>query len=241
MNETKNIVLDKWLSGIFAREVYKVVVDDEFITGSEQERLSELCNKPVFVYSKVPVEPLDYVQFLEGLDFGLVDTQVIFEKRIANASDFSGNCVLRFAEPADHEKVRELAEESFECSRFHLDPKITVQTASRIKAQWAANYFAGNRGQQMIVSEIEGRIVGFAQLLYIAERSVAVDLIAVDKKVRRKGIGCDMLRYAECHHQRFEKICVGTQVANTASIRLYEKFGFRFVGANYTFHFHGPD
>jgi len=194
VNKSKNIVLDEWLSGVFACEVYKVVVDDEFIEMSGQEHLRELCSKPAFIYSKVPVEPLDHVRFLEGLDFGLIDTQVVFEKRIANASKFSGNCVLRFAVPDDKEKVMDLAEESFKYSRFHLDSKITNQIASRIKGQWAANYFTGNRGQQMVVAELEGRIVGFAQLLYVDEISVAVDLIAVDKKARRKGVCCDMLR-----------------------------------------------
>lgn len=232
------IVCDQWLSEIFGHDVCKVVVDDELVKSGADELTTKIAGKPVFVYTKVPVECLCYVNFLEELGFRLVEANVVFEKQIAGAPDLASNCVLRFSEPGDEEQVTALAGRSFKYSRFHLDPLIPGEVANRVKTGWAANFFAGRRGQRMVIAEINDRIIGFAQLLFGKGGCLTIDLIAVDEGARRKGVGRDMISFAESGCEGFEKIRAGTQVANIASIRLYEKCGFMVVGANYVFHYH---
>jgi ribosomal protein S18 acetylase RimI-like enzyme len=238
-NRCRNMVKDHWLSDIFGYDVYRLVVDDAFIESNGAKLTEEIPGKPVFIYAKVPVRSLHYVGFLEGLGFRLVDTNIVFEKQVSKVGDVTGNCVVRFAQEGDQEQVTELAGSNFECSRFHLDAFIPDEIANEIKSQWARNFFVGERGEQMVVAVIEDKVVGFAQLLFGENKNLVIDLIAVDRDQRRKGIAKDMITYAEENCQSLEKIRVGTQLANTASVKLYEKLGFRMAGASYILHYHG--
>ena len=89
----------------------------------------------------------------------------------------------------------------------------------------------------MVVAQLDSKIVGFLQLLY-AEGDLVIDLIAVDARFRRMGIAGDMINFAQSTIKGFQRVVVGTQLANVPSIRLYESMGFRAAGSKYIFHFH---
>jgi ribosomal protein S18 acetylase RimI-like enzyme len=246
--EHKNIIFDQWLAQILQRDVYKFVIDDELIekTGDQAAReyrlLRELQSRPVFMYAKVSAIAPSAVKFLETLGFNLVDTNVVFEKPIASQQRFAGHCAVRFALPEDKNQVVALAEKSFVYSRFHLDKSIPEVIANTIKATWVGNFFAGKRGDQMVVAlmgeaSVNEVIVGFLQLLQ-RNNDLTIDLIAVAENQRRKGVAGDMIAYAESQYQDCSRILVGTQVANIPSVRLYEKLGFRLCASNYVFHYH---
>jgi len=130
-----------------------------------------------------------------------------------------------------------LERNNFKYSRFHLDPAIEDRVSNEIKAQWARNYFRGDRGNQMVVSEKDGQVTGFLQLLYNAD-TLIIDLIAVSKENRNKNIASEMINFAENKLEGFTKIRVGTQAANIPSIGLYEKLGFSINYMKYVFHYH---
>ena len=115
--------------------------------------------------------------------------------------------------------------------------------ADEIKAQWAGNFFKGERGDRLVVAELteKGRqkIVGFALLATPANGQVVIDLIAVEEAYRRRGIAAEMIAFVESQFAP-AVIAVGTQVANLPSVRLYEKLGFRLAGTQHVFHFHNP-
>ena len=67
---------------------------------------------------------------------------------------------------------------------------------------------------------------------------VVIDLIAVDKNHRRKNTASSLIAYAESEYNNCLLIRVGTQIANIASVRLYEKLGFRLTQSQYIFHYH---
>jgi ribosomal protein S18 acetylase RimI-like enzyme len=90
----------------------------------------------------------------------------------------------------------------------------------------------------MVVVEVEGAVVGFLQLLRAADGALVIDLIAVDERYRRRGLGGEMIAFVEAKAGAGQLIRVGTQIANTASIRLYEGVGFRMTEAQYVFHYH---
>lgn len=239
-----NMICDLWLSQILKQEVYKLVIDDEFVkhinnhTSQEYRILHALPLKRVFIYCKVPVDAISSIKLLEELDFYLIDTNMTFEKPILPTHHFAGYWTIRFAVPSDESQVVELARKNFAYSRFHLDGNISRDAANTVKAEWVRNYFLGNRGEQMVVATVEGRVVGFIQVLYGNEKTLIIDLIAVDKKWRRKGIAVDMIAYAESNCGGFNRIQVGSQIANIPSIRLYEKLGFKMFKAEYVFHYH---
>ena len=240
----KKIIYDQWLAKILQRDTYRLVADEDLIqkasdeTSSECQLLRELQSRPIFMYAKIPTTCLCAVNFLDRLGFSLVDTNVVFEKEIEQAHRFADNCVVRLSTPKDKSQVMELSKNGFAYSRFHLDSMISAPVANLIKAQWAGNYFAGAaRGHKMVVALVDEAIVGFL-LLVRGDDDLIINLIAVDEMQRRKGIASDMIAYAEIQSSGYSRTVVGTQVANIASIRFYEKNGFRLCASNYVFHFH---
>lgn len=244
MSEHKNIVYDQWLAKIIQRDTYRLFVDDDFIKKSRDNAsrgyhlLQELQSKPVFIYTKVPAVAVSAIKFLETLGFNLVDTKVVFEKPITPASEFSCHCAVRFAIPEDKNQAVELAKKSFVYSRFHQDSAIPDVVANTIKAEWVANYFAGKRGDEMVVALVDETVFGFLLLIRGSKGDLIIDLIAVDGSQRRKGIASDMIAYAESRCSDCSRMVAGTQVTNIPSIRLYEKLGFRISASQYVFHYH---
>ncbi len=242
---TKNsIVHDQWLSRIFQRDVYKIVIDNIFVNKGNikncetYNNIVELQNSPVFLYSKVPVGYLEVINVLGNFNFSLIDTNITFEKPATQEDTFVGNSQIRFAFSTDQDQVVNLARKSFIFTRFHLDLAITNTKANEVKGEWVRNFFHGNRGDQMVVALVDKKIVGFAQLLHGKDKTLIIDQIAVGEIHRGKGIAKDMITYAEKECHEFQKIRVGTQLVNIPSINLYENLGFRMSGAQYVFHYH---
>jgi len=236
---------DGWLAQLVGRDAYTLTVTPALIEASagkhtrSYSRFRELQAKSVFLSAKVPVTDAAGREFLEEHGFRLIDTNVRFEKPAETPTSITGDSQLRFAEARDREAVVDLARRSFLFTRFHQDPLIAKKTADEIKAQWAGNFFNGQRGDRMAVAIVESKLVGFALLETRGAENVVIDLIAVDEDYRRRGIAAELIAFVESQFAP-RGIAVGTQVANLPSVRLYEKLGFRLADAQYVFHFHNP-
>jgi len=233
----KNIIKDEWLSGIFGHDVYAVILDSAFIGGTGPKSLKYLQRGRVFLYSKVSCDDPQGVGFLQDNGFYLVDTNVVFEKKILPSHNVASFYKSRFAVSDDEEAVARIAERAFTLSRFHRDANISDDTANRIKAEWAKNYFRGSRGDFMVVAEHGKAMTGFLQLIKGNDKQLVIDLIAVDKAHREQGTARDMIAYAESRCGDFRTIRVGTQLANATSMRFYENMGFRYLTSQYVFHY----
>jgi len=236
----KHLHHDQWLSDVLKHEVYQLDVSYEFIKSPESTNRafsSKIRSKNVFIYAKVQVHDHGAIKLLENLGFNLVDTNIIFEKPIDSPSRGAGSSEIRFAVPEDRRGVRSLAAYSFSYSRFHLDALIPNDQANQIKASWAENFFFGRRGDSMVVTSVDGKIAGFVQLLH-SGKDLVIDLIAVDRNFRRKGIASDMICFAQAAIKGFKRVRVGTQLANIPSIRMYERLKFMAIDASYVFHYH---
>lgn len=226
---------DAWLTGKFGRAVWRVAHDNG---GEPLSALRSLS--PVFAYAKVDTGDVASLWALNEHGFRVVDAALTLEG--SARIDASGNN-LRLAGPDDRDPVGAIAASSFRYSRFHIDPLIPLEMAHALKAEWATNFFKGTRGDGMVVAERDGRVVGFTQLMWQTPEVLVIDLIGVEPAHQGQGIGRAMIGYAWRHgtgdHRRPSKIRVGTQVANTPSIRLYESLGFRLMASQYVLHFHG--
>jgi ribosomal protein S18 acetylase RimI-like enzyme len=192
----------------------------------------------VFIDVKVPAAETRMVGRLERAGFELVDTSVTLT--LADASDTRlsrrPEVVIRQSTPADESSVLPIAAE-MRNSRFHLDPLIDGDVASRIKVAWVANFFRGTRGDRLLLVDIDGNVSGF--LLAIENSDALIDLIAVRSDQRRHGLAREMVLELIGVPPRAGTISVGTQVSNIASLRFYESLGFRTSGASYVLHCHG--
>ena len=229
--QQKIIILDDWLSKIISKPVYQL---KQFSTTIEIENLPK---NEMFIWSKIPVDDIKKLIHLQKLGFYLVDTNIDFSlskqmepKKILNA---------RFAKSSDEIAVRSIAKSAFKYNRFNRDPNISDKIASKIKEEWAGNFFLGKRGKWMIVVEKNSETVGFLQIIEGNNDTIIVDLIAVDEKNRGKGLAKEMIyfMYLNCLKKN-GIIKVGTQISNTSSIELYLNIGFRINSISYVLHMH---
>jgi ribosomal protein S18 acetylase RimI-like enzyme len=195
---------------------------------------------PAFVTAKVPAADTPRLCALQARGFRVVDTALTFEAPGRAEAPPPG---IRAARPQDREAVTDIARKAFRFTRFHLDPEIDDHVAARIKADWAGNYFAGRRGDGMLLAEgPAGEVAGFLLFLRDAEARLTIDLIAVAPDMAGRGLGRALVAAAFADRTGGAPpsgLLVGTQAANTPSCRLYEACGFRLARAAYVLHHHG--
>lgn len=230
------LVPDEWLSGILGYHVYRLdIIQSEAHCGRLE--IDWPLDDRWFIYTKAPTNGLELINALEDAGFRLIESNLQLEKSMNPMPEPINPNRVRFAVPEDEAAVRCVSEHSFVYSRFHLDPSISNNLADKVKAAWAANYFAGQRGDAMVLGEDQGKVVGFLQLIFQGDVLV-IDLIAVDPAQHKMGLARDMIAFAQCNLPHFRLFRVGTQVSNVPSIRLYEKLGFRIVKSQYVLHRH---
>lgn len=234
-----SIVEDSWLTGVMARTVHRVsgAVEEDGDTHA-QRSLQQITGRPGFSYARVPTHDVRTSRLLERGGFYVVNTGITLETRHLPVRGGEGGRT-RLARAEDQAAVEEIARRSFVYSRFHLDPDIPKHLADEIKTQWVGNFFHGQRGDYMVVAECAGHVTGFLQLLNASGNVLVIDLIAVEKDHRGQGFAEAMIRYALSTCGNPTVLRAGTQSANTMSLSLYEKLGFRVVSTCYVLHHHG--
>ena len=185
---------------------------------------------------RVPAADRQQNSQVQELGFRLIDTNLQFLRPAGQFELESRRS--RFSEPDDADGVESIASTELRENRFFRDPEIDTDQAKRLKGAWARNFFSGRRGDWMVVAQVQDQLAGFLQLLKGKSGVLVIDQIAVDTLFQRQGLARDMIAYAEKHCAAESGIQVGTQLGNTASIRLYESLGFRYVSADYIYHLH---
>ena len=210
---------DAWLSGFFDKGAY-------------------ICKPPYedsvypegFVSAKIAANETAQVRRLWDQGFFLVETLITFSQKKA-PTIVSERPSIDMARPDDEAQVLAIAEKAFTSSRFYMDKKIGFERASRIKREWVGNFFNGTRGDALYVGREGSAVTGF--ILMIGN---VIDLIAVDEKYKRRGIGRALIQAAA---NKAGPLKAGTQINNAASISMYQNAGFTFDGAQYVLHRHG--
>lgn len=198
----------------------------------------KLAKRPIFVDAKIPVADVASAEAVRQMGFALIDTNLRFAMPLSDVPQRNLPGVM-FATPDMTDAVGEIAATSFSADRFHRDPAIPQSTADELKRGWATNFFAGERGDWMIISCVDDRPVGFLQLLRTKNGGLLIDLIAVSARERGRGLARAMIAFACKNCGCTGQVTVGTAIANTRSVSLYQSMGFRLCDAQYVFHHHG--
>lgn len=224
---------DEWLSAQLGRPAYHLKGDCHGVEAAT------LPPEPVFIDAKVRADDTGAIHALERAGFRLGDTNLQFIAHPVTVT--SDHAAVRFARPEDRQAVRDIARRTFTFDRFHQDSRVPPEIADELKAVWAENFFAGKRGEWMVIAEDAAGPAGFLQLLRDDDNRLVIDLIGVAKRARRRGLGAAMIAFASRRCLPERPVLVGTQAANIASVRFYESLGFRLVAAQHVFHFHGRE
>jgi len=231
---------DAWLAEVMGRPVYRVALVATDSEPTAANGSAELAG-PGFYYAKVPARDLAAVHRLAGYGFNVVDVNVVLERVPATVESSTG-VTIRDCRDDDREAVLDIAQSCFVYSRFHLDPLVPNDLADAVKREWIRNYVLGARGERLAVAVVDGRPAGFLASLAVesvGQRVRVIDLIGVDSELQGRGIGRALVdEFKTSAVGRFDRLRVGTQVANAPSIRLYEQCGFRFAASSYVLHAH---
>jgi ribosomal protein S18 acetylase RimI-like enzyme len=148
-----------------------------------------------------------------------------------------GRLVVREATEADLEAVWALTPGMFESSRFYKDDRFPRARADALYQRWAARD-GRTPGRLLVVGERDGRVVGFGSGSDEGAGEGRWGLIGVEAGARRQGVGATLADAVEHRlRERGASHCVvATQGGNAASLRLFEKRGFRTVSVQLWFH-----
>ena len=233
---------DRWLSEVCGRPVFQVSGPD--VSSAE---FSAHCSQQAdaFYFSKRPTNEVDAVRKLTSVGVYIVDTAVTLTRLSAEHPLSSGqpDIEVSLAEPKiDGDSIRAIAESSFVYSRFHLDPAIQPELANRIKRAWIESYLTRQRGECLWVAKVDSVVAGFLAVTTVDDgepRARSIDLIAVGVSFQRRGVGRVLVeRFIDEGGKKIRRLLVGTQAANTPSIRLYEQTGFCVDRTQYVLHMH---
>ena len=147
--------------------------------------------------------------------------------------------VIEHAQARDHAASVALGRTAFAADRFHADPLIEDTRANRLKAAWVANALAG-RADLCLVARCREGLCGF-NLCMLRDDEAIIDLIAVDPRARRRGLGGALVaRAIESYVGRAVAMRLGTQQHNHASLAMYRRLGFEPIAESVTYHYTRP-
>jgi len=208
----------------------------EFEAGDDPAAVARAVSEraPAFAQAKVGCDDVRTTQALQDVGFRVVDVNVTLSSPTRTGAVPPE--AVDEAREADRDAVLDLAERHFTVSRFHRDPEIPPAAAGAIKRDWAAAYFAGERGERLLVARRDGRAVGFLGVLAPEAGVRVIDIVAVDTAERGSGTGGSLV---DALLGSFEgRVDVGTQIANIGALRFYERLGFRVTDTRYVLHLH---
>ena len=232
---------DTFLESILNRPAYKI---NEFTDSADLKFLQDKnCNpKGSFFYTKVDCSNVSNLRAFENSGFKIIEENITLGKEGGDSDQkdpfrHRQQYEIRWAQDEDRKFIEKIAQSSFSHDRFHQDPNIDNSLADEIKRQWAGNFFSGKRGDAMIVATVNNRPVAFLMLL-LAKKLSVIDLIAVSKEHRKKGVSKQMIAYALQNLSDRNRWIVGTQSTNVPSVKLYQSMGFQIINSQYVLHKH---
>lgn len=193
-----------------------------------------------FIHARVPVVQTARLHALIQEGFLLVETVLILERDESFPPIF-WHSSIREARPEDAPAVIELARHACLYDRFHQDPHIPPEIADAIQAEIVGSFFLGAPHEKMFVAEQDNTLLGFLFIRFDIMNNtptLIIDTLAVAPHARRQGIAHALIDQS-LERTRYTHARVGTQLANTPALQLYQKSGFIVKEAFYILHRHG--
>ena len=225
----------------------------EILHGLISELIQTLAKRGTeCVLCKVQSSELAEIHALEQSGFLLMDTLLDF------VFDFSRTPLekvpfperdeqlsIRPATAADLPAIIDINEKSFGnyFGRYHADPQISADAATRIYAEWVRSAFQG-WADWILVAEMGHQIAAYGLWRKPREaeernrlRVAHYDLAAIDPKFRSRGLWTALMHEGMLIAHDFAQYLIGpVHVSNYPVHHLLQKFGWSTAGARHSFH-----
>ena len=205
-------------------------------------------HKVKFIQCKLDSRNIYVAQVLEELGFMLASVDINFIKglgSIENKKSKEHIYSVSLCNDGDVDYLYEISKKAYTTTRFHNDPKITKEQADEMQALWVKNCYYQKLADKIIIVRKGNDILGYAAIEILKGISFSgkmkianIVLIAVDKKFKGKGIGRVLIQessdWAKSNGCSF--LAAGTQIINNASVKFYQKNGFKLQSSVLSFH-----
>ena len=150
----------------------------------------------------------------------------------------AGGATVSGESAVDLRRLRSLAWQAAEFSRYRLDPRMPAGAWRRMYSIWIRNSLNGTLADAVLVERVESRIVGVATVKHRDEEA-SIGLLAVDRQFRGRGIAGRLLEAVRERAQAAgcTTLAVVTQGDNVDACALYERAGYSLFDEQDIFHF----
>ncbi|RDE11041.1 MAG: hypothetical protein C4K47_10605 [Candidatus Thorarchaeota archaeon] len=242
----------EWDSSFFEREIFDLYafLDNEAVQLQEplllsiDSALQSAWSKGAqCIFARVPLERMGVIRTTERAGFRTYDVICRLQRtnRRVKLGSYHSSDSVREARETDVWSLVSLASSAFGLDHFHQDLEISKDAADAMYGIWIRNLFH-EQACRVFIHEIDHKIGGFVTLREAPDELDAkrpkyhIDLIAVDEKHRRSGVGRRLLRKVTDEVGRDSRIDVATQASNLGAIRLYLDAGFSICSYSVTLH-----
>lgn len=207
----------------------------EFING---ECAGAVEKKFQLLYSKSDFENLT---FIDGYHKSYSEIKVVYSKTLKAVNKIDKPIFIKsIYEEVDFDlsDLYALAFESGKFSRFFLDKNFGENNFKKLYQEWINNSLNKKIADDILVYIYNDKIIGF--VTYKVSNEIAtVGLIAVDEEHQGKGIGKNLLNFAENKllEQRVVELQIPTQKINEQACSFYQKAGYAPKHKTYIQHF----
>jgi dTDP-4-amino-4,6-dideoxy-D-galactose acyltransferase len=209
-----------WDSDFFGYEVAKL--DSEFI----EEEAINLPFKLLYVFSNNIINNTSLIN---------ADSKVELVKTELKKKDV----VVEIFKKSTHsfDRLFELVFLSGVYSRFKTDSNFQNNEFEKMYLHWIKNALL-DPNNHVLVKIVDNQLVGFL-LLSLKEDFGRIELISVDEKYQKNGIGMDLIQSAEniCTEKNIDCLKVATQGKNVNALNLYQKKGFLIIDTKFIYHY----
>jgi dTDP-4-amino-4,6-dideoxy-D-galactose acyltransferase len=226
-----------WDSKFFGYSVARVVLDkygcenlDELFEQIKSEKIK-------LTYFFVPSYETKLNDLIAKRGLKLIDQKTTYAKETGKQSNYS-NEIIEFQGEAVKDKLIELGLQAGLFSRFRLDKNFSNNEYERLYGEWLIKSLNKELALKSFIAKEGSDITGITTLGKKTEFA-EIGLVAVDSKFRGKGIGYDLIHYADnvAFELGFKEIKVATQLRNAAACSLYEKCNFKIESIINVYHY----
>lgn len=223
--------MDELDSDIFGANVCKIVDIDESILFSDFEKEYIKKYSPKYVYSKVPIEEIKKIHYLESANFEFIETQMQLFKRLTKLYDLSifedKLLVQKVTNEKDLDKIYDVSDRCFKfIDRVYIDEKLPINIAQdRYHIYLEKSFKNKNQKFDKLVDLSIGEIIGFHTLLYKDNKSVTLLLGGVLPEYHSSGANyiLDYSVYNDLYNSGHKNITTHVSARNTKVINYLTK------------------
>lgn len=200
-----------------------------------RDMLKEFKNDGVeYAIYRIRSDKYDVIRSLEKYGFSIVDVMLHLEN--SNIDTVNKDSRTRVAKNEDVSKLKAIAQNSFNSTRYFNDTVIPKKYANKIYTTWIENSVKGEVADRVFVYEDNDELVGFVTI----KKSGNIPLVAVDASSQKKGIGTALVNAALVYIKEADisAATIETQASNVAAVRAYQNNGFKIIGAYSTYRWH---